>query len=253
MKLSLLGTGTSQGIPVIACTCDICRSVDFRDQRLRSSLLVEHKDTTLLVDTGPDFRQQMLTHRVDSLDAVLYTHEHKDHTAGLDDIRSFNFKQKKDMPLYGRPSVLNQLQRDYAYMFSENKYPGVASVVLYEIKNEPFTIGDIDVLPIEVMHHQLPVYGYRFGDMAYVTDAKTIAPAEKTKLHNLDVLIINALQRKPHISHLTLDEALNLIEELKPDKAYITHIGHYLGLHRTVQEELPQNVFLAYDGLILKA
>lgn len=251
MKLTFLGTGTSQGIPVIACKCEVCRSVDFHDQRLRSSVLLEEKDTHLLIDTGPDFRQQMLANRVNHLDAVLYTHEHKDHTAGLDDIRSFNFKQKMDMPLYGRASVLDQLKHEYTYMFAETKYPGVASVTLNPIKNEPFVINDVIITPIEVMHHKLPVYGYRVNDMAYITDAKTVSVAERKKLIGLDVLVINALQKKSHISHLTLEEAIQFIEETNPKRAYITHIGHYMGVHREVQKELPENVYIAHDGLVL--
>ncbi|SMD31871.1 phosphoribosyl 1,2-cyclic phosphate phosphodiesterase [Reichenbachiella faecimaris] len=251
MKLTFLGTGTSQGIPVIACNCEVCRSVDFHDQRLRTSVLIEYEGTNLLIDTGPDFRQQMLVNRVKRLDAVLYTHEHKDHTAGLDDIRSYNFKQKMDMPLYGRPSVLDQLKRDYAYMFTESKYPGVASVTLHEIENKPFTINQVKVQPIEVMHYQLPVYGYRIGDMAYITDAKTVSNTEREKLKDLDVLVINALQKKSHISHLTLEEAIQFIADINPRRAYITHVGHYMGLHKDVQNELPENVYLAYDGLIL--
>lgn len=252
MKLTFLGTGTSQGIPVIACDCDVCRSVDAQDQRLRSSVLIEKDGTNLLIDTGPDFRQQMLTNRVCSLDAVLYTHEHKDHTAGLDDIRSFNFKQKMDMPLYGRPSVLNQLKNDYAYMFADTKYPGVASVTLNEIENSPFKINNVEITPIEVMHYKLPVYGYRVGDMAYITDAKTVSKVEREKLNNLDVLVVNALQKKPHISHFTLEEAVQFINEINPTRAFITHLGHYMGLYREVQKELPKNVYLAYDGLILE-
>lgn len=251
MKLTFLGTGTSQGIPVIACKCEVCRSVDYQDQRLRSSVLIEQNGTNLLIDTGPDFRQQMLVNRVDHLDAVLYTHEHKDHTAGLDDIRSFNFKQKMDMPLYGRPSVLNQLRHEYAYMFAETKYPGVASVTLNPIKNEPFEINGVKITPIEVMHYKLPVYGFRINDMAYITDAKTVSNKEREKLKGLDVLVINALQKKSHIFHLTLDEAIDFIGEIKPKRAYITHIGHYMGTHREVQKELPENVHLAHDGLIL--
>ena len=251
MKLTFLGTGTSQGVPVIACDCEVCRSVDYRDQRLRSSVLIEHKATTLLIDTGPDFRQQMLTQRVQKLDAVLYTHEHKDHTAGLDDIRSFNFKQKIDMPLFGRKSTLEEIKQQYAYMFATSKYPGVASVILNEIKNEPFVIGDINIQPVEVMHYKLPVFGFRFDNIAYITDAKSISEKERNKLKGLDWLVINALQKKPHISHFTLEEALEVIDELKPKKAYLTHISHYLGLHQEIENELPDNVYLAFDGLIL--
>lgn len=252
MKLTFLGTGTSQGIPVIACKCEVCRSVDFHDQRLRSSVLIEEGGTNLLVDTGPDFRQQMLINRVNRLDAVLYSHEHKDHTAGLDDIRSFNFKQKMDMPLYGRPSVLDQLKHEYAYMFAETKYPGVASVTLNPIENEPFEINGVKIIPIEVMHYKLPVYGFRVKDIAYITDAKTVSDKEREKLKGLDALVINALQKKSHISHLTLEEAVQFIEEIKPQRAYITHVGHYMGTHREVQKELPDNIYLAHDGLILR-
>ena len=251
MKLTFLGTGTSQGVPVIACECEVCTSVDFHNQRLRSSVLIENKDTIIVIDTGPDFRQQMLSNRVKKLDAVLFTHEHKDHTAGMDDIRSFNFKQKVDMPLYGRSNVLDQLQQEFKYIFNEKKYPGVPSVVLHTIKNKKFTIGSIEVQPIEVLHHKLPVFGFRVENIAYVTDAKTISTEEKSKLKNLDVLVLNALQREEHISHLTLDEAVALIEELKPQRAFLTHISHRLGLHQEVQKELPANVKLAYDGLTL--
>ena len=252
MKLTFLGTGTSQGIPVIACDCEVCKSVDFQDQRLRSSVLFEIDKTNILIDTGPDFRQQMLNHRVKHLDAVLYTHEHKDHTAGLDDIRSFNFRQKIDMQLYGRSSVLEQLKKEYAYMFDEYKYPGVASVVLNLIENKPFRINDIEIIPIEVMHYKLPVFGFRIADMAYITDAKTVSDEEQKKLKNLDVLVVNALQKKNHISHFNLDEALAFIDTIKPKRAYLTHIGHYLGLSREIGANLPHNVHLAYDGLILE-
>ena len=252
MKLTFLGTGTSQGIPVIACDCEVCKSVDFQDQRLRSSVLFEIDKTNILIDTGPDFRQQMLNHRVKHLDAVLYTHEHKDHTAGLDDIRSFNFRQKIDMQLYGRSSVLEQLKKEYAYMFDEYKYPGVASVVLNLIENKPFRINDIEIIPIEVMHYKLPVFGFRIADMAYITDAKTVSDEEQKKLKNLDVLVVNALQKKNHISHFNLDEALAFIDTIKPKRAYLTHIGHYLGLSREIEANLPHNVHLAYDGLILE-
>ncbi|RJE75140.1 MULTISPECIES: MBL fold metallo-hydrolase [Reichenbachiella] len=249
MKITFLGTGTSQGIPVIACQCEVCSSVDFRNQRLRSSILIEQEDTCIVVDTGPDFRQQMLTSRVNHLDAVVFTHEHKDHVAGLDDIRSFNFKQKRDMPIYGRPTVIDRLKVEFGYAFSEVKYPGVPTFEVREIENEPFQIGKIKLTPVEVMHYKLPVYGFRVGKFAYITDAKTISETEKDKLRNLDVLVLNALQVKEHISHLTLEEALEWIKELQPKKAYFTHISHYLGLHSEVQEQLPDHVSLAYDGL----
>ncbi|UXP31451.1 MBL fold metallo-hydrolase [Reichenbachiella agarivorans] len=248
MKITFLGTGTSQGIPVIACECAVCSSVDFKNQRLRSSILIEKDNTTLVVDTGPDFRQQMLLNRVKQLDAVLFTHEHKDHVAGLDDIRSFNFKQKMDMPIYARPSVIDRLKEEFSYVFADTKYPGVPTVEVHPIQNQPFTINGVDIEPVEVMHFQLPVYGFKIGSFAYITDAKTIADEEKEKLKGLDVLVLNALQIKEHISHFTLSEALALVNELKPKKAFFTHISHYLGLHQEVQKTLPPHVSLAFDG-----
>ncbi|PIB35314.1 MBL fold metallo-hydrolase [Reichenbachiella sp. 5M10] len=251
MKITFLGTGTSQGIPVIACECEVCSSVDFKNQRLRSSVLIEQDHTCIVVDTGPDFRQQMLINRVKKLDAVVFTHEHKDHVAGLDDIRSFNFKQKKDMPIYARPSVIDRLKEEFSYAFAEVKYPGVPTLEVHEIDNSPFPIGQVLIEPVEVMHYQLPVYGFKVGSFAYITDAKTISSAEKEKLKGLDVLVLNALQIKEHISHLTLSEALDIVEELQPKKAYFTHISHYLGLHQEVEQSLPDHVSLAYDGLTI--
>jgi len=252
LKITFLGTGTSQGVPVITCGCDICQSVDYRDKRLRTSVYIETEGLSAVIDTGPDFRQQMLTNRIRQLDAVLFTHAHKDHTAGLDDIRSFNFKQKADMPVYGQKEVLAQLKTEFPYIFSKTKYPGVPSINLNAIENKPFPIGSQQILPIEVMHHKLPVFGYRLDGFAYITDAKTIADKEKKKLQNLDILVLNALQAEPHISHLTLDEAVGLAAELKAKKTYLTHISHKLGLHTEVAENLPENVFLAYDGLVLE-
>ncbi|MCV9386105.1 MBL fold metallo-hydrolase [Reichenbachiella ulvae] len=251
MKITFLGTGTSQGIPVIACECEVCSSVDFRNQRLRSSIMVEQNGTNLVIDTGPDFRQQMLTNRVKQLDAVIFTHEHKDHVAGLDDIRSFNYKQKKDMPIYATAQVIDRLKEEFSYAFAAQKYPGVPTFEVKEIFNKPFTVQNVNIEPVEVMHYKLPVFGYKFGSFAYITDAKTISETEKEKLKGLDVLVLNALQVKEHISHLTLEEALALVDELKPKKAYFTHISHYLGHHAEVEKMLPDNVSLAYDGLTI--
>lgn len=249
MKITFLGTGTSQGVPVIACNCDVCTSLDYRDKRLRSSILIEADDLAIVVDTGPDFRQQMLRERVKKLDAVLFTHEHKDHTAGLDDIRSFNFKQKKDMPIYAADHVLEQLKREFAYIFADVKYPGVPKIEVNTIENKPFKVEGLEINPIEVMHYKLPVLGFRIGDFAYITDAKTISEIEKEKLQGLDVLVLNALQKDPHISHLTLEEAIRLSQELGASKTYFTHISHKLGEHQDVEKELPVNVSLAHDGL----
>ncbi len=251
MKITFLGTGTSQGIPVIACECEVCRSLDYRDKRLRTALHIDTGQTSLIIDVGPDFRQQVLRERINRLDAILITHEHKDHTAGLDEVRSFNFKQKKDMPVYGRPSVLNQLRSEYQYIFGNHDYPGLPRIQLHEIENRPFQINELTITPIEVMHYKLPVYGYRINNFAYITDAKTIPDKEKEKLRGLDVLVLNALQRKPHISHLTLDEALALSAELQPGFTWLTHLSHTMGLSRDITPLLPDNVALAYDGLQL--
>ncbi|SNT11513.1 phosphoribosyl 1,2-cyclic phosphate phosphodiesterase [Ekhidna lutea] len=251
MKITFLGTGTSQGIPVIGCKCEVCSSVDYRDNRLRSSILVEIDGTHIVVDTGPDFRQQMLRERVDKLDAVLFTHAHKDHVAGLDDIRSFNFLQKKDMPIYATSHVLGRLKQEFSYIFEDSKYPGVPRVDTNPIENETFQINGIDIQPIEVMHYKLPVLGFRFGDFTYITDANHIAEEEKEKIKGSKILVLNALQKKSHISHFNLEEALELIEELKPEKGYLTHIGHFMGTHFAVSKELPENVEIAWDGLKL--
>ncbi len=244
-----MGTGTSQGVPVIACDCDVCRSVDFKDKRLRSAIHIETDGTSIVVDTGPDFRQQMLRERIKKLDAVLFTHAHKDHTAGMDDIRSFNFKQKKDMPIYGRKSVLEQVKSEFPYVFAEDKYPGVPQIDPIEIKNKPFHVNGVRVIPVEVMHHQLPVFGFRVGDFTYITDAKSIAPEEKEKIKGSKVIVLNALRKEWHISHLNLEEAIALAEELKAEKTYLTHISHLMGKHRLVNSELPDSVELAWDGL----
>ena len=249
IKVTFLGTGTSQGVPVIACDCDVCASLDLKDKRLRVSILIEVEGKTFVVDTGPDFRQQMLSAGVKQLDAVLMTHEHKDHTAGLDDIRAFNFRSGKDMPVFAHPRVQESLQREYRYIFYNDPYPGIPKVELHTIGNHPFEVDGVDVLPVEVMHYQLPVLGFRIKDFAYITDAKTIAPEELDKLRNLDVLVINALRKEKHISHLTLEEALELVEDLNPKRAYFTHISHLMGRHQEVEATLPGHVRIAFDGL----
>lgn len=250
LELIFLGTGTSQGVPLIACDCNVCTSQDSKDKRLRSSVLVRTSQTTLVVDTGPDFRQQMLRENVKVLDAVLFTHEHKDHIAGLDDVRAYNFILKKKMPVYATKRVINALQREFYYIFNDEKYPGIPEIDIHLIDNQAFYIQDIHVQPVELLHYKLPVLGFIFNQrLAYITDANYISPPEKNKLKNLDVLIINALRREKHISHFTLQEALDIIQELQPKKAYLTHISHQLGTYKEVSKELPQNVFLAYDGL----
>jgi len=249
VKITFLGTGTSQGVPVIGCECRVCRSLDYRDKRLRVSVHLEVNGKSLIIDSGPDFRQQMLRERIKRVDALLFTHEHKDHTAGLDDIRAFNFMQHLDMPLYADPRVLRQLQQEFSYIFTNSTYPGVPRVELHAIGNKAFEVEGIPVLPITVMHHKLPVFGFRIGDFTYITDANYIAPEEKEKIKGSKVLVINALRKEPHISHFSFGEALDLVKEINPEKAFFTHISHLLGLHREVEEEMPPHIRLAYDGL----
>ena len=249
MKITFLGTGTSQGVPVIACDCDVCRSVDYRDQRLRSSVLVELENVNIVIDTGPDFRQQMLRERTNRVDAVLFTHEHKDHTAGMDDIRSFNFKHNMDMPIYARHQVIEQLKREFSYIFTETKYPGTPRITPETIDSQPFEIQGNTITPIEVLHYKLPVFGYRIGDFTYVTDANQISENELEKIKGSKVLVLNALQKKPHLSHFTLDEAIDLAVKIGADRTYFTHISHHLGRHQEVSDELPEGIELAWDGL----
>ena len=249
MKITFLGTGTSQGVPIIACPCAICKSTDSRDKRLRSSVWIEVDGRSFVIDTGPDFRQQMLREEVKNVDAIIFTHEHKDHTAGFDDIRAFNFVNQKKMDVYASQNVQEAIRREFAYIFSDFKYPGIPEINLHLLENRLTIIHGIPVMPIQVMHYKLPVFGFRIGDFTYITDANFISDEEKEKIKGSKVLVLNALRREPHISHFTLNEAIRLVEELKPDVAYFTHISHQLGLHEQVQQELPTNIQLAYDGL----
>lgn len=227
-------------------------SVDYRDKRLRSSVHVQTEELSLVIDTGPDFRQQMLRERIRQLDAVLFTHEHKDHTAGLDDVRSFNFSQRKDMPIFGRKQVLEQIKREFAYAFAEIKYPGVPVISTNEITNETFEVQGLPITPIEVMHHKLPVFGFRIGDFSYITDTNYISEKELEKVKGSKILVLNALQKTSHISHYTLDEAVEVAKLAGAENTYFTHISHRLGAHSEVSQELPENIHLAYDGLKLK-
>ena len=249
MKITFLGTGTSQGVPIIACPCAICKSTDSRDKRLRSSVWIEVDGRSFVIDTGPDFRQQMLREEVKNVDAIIFTHEHKDHTAGFDDIRAFNFVNQKKMDVYASENVQAAIRREFAYIFSDFKYPGIPEINLHLLENKSTLIHGVPVMPIHVMHYKLPVFGFRIGDFTYITDANFISDEEKEKIKGSKVLVLNALRREPHISHFTLNEAIRLVEELKPDVAYFTHISHQLGLHEQVQQELPTNIQLAYDGL----
>lgn len=253
IKITFLGTGTSQGIPVIGSTHPVCLSADKRDKRLRVSILVEWDNFAYTVDCGPDFRQQMLRTNVTKINGVLFTHIHADHTAGLDDLRPFSAKLGA-VPIYAKKEVLTNLARRFDYIFcDENKYIGAPSVQQNEIINEPFFIENLKVIPIEVSHGELKIFGFRFHNIAYLTDVKTISDEEKLKLQNLDVLIINALRIQSHPTHLNLEEAIALSQELKPRKTYLTHISNRLGFHADIEKTLPENVFLAYDGLVLEA
>jgi phosphoribosyl 1,2-cyclic phosphate phosphodiesterase len=251
LRITFLGTGTSQGVPVIGCSCEVCQSLDYRDKRLRTSILVEINNQHFVVDTGPDFRQQMLREQVKRVDAVIFTHAHRDHTAGLDDVRAFNYIQQMDMPVYGTQPVLDQLKVEYAYAFTGTYYPGIPRLMLNLIESENFTVNGVSIIPLSVLHFKLPVLGFRFKNFSYITDANFIPEETMEKLKGTEVLVINALQREPHISHFNLQGALDMVEKIKPAKAYFTHMSHKLGLHAEVIDELPSNVSLAYDGLQL--
>ena len=252
MKVTFLGTGTSQGIPVINSTHPVCLSSDKRDKRLRVSVLVEWDNFTYVIDCGPDFRYQMLRANIRKINGILFTHEHADHVAGLDDIRPFVF-QMGALPIFSNQRVLDNLTERFAYIFEEkNRYPGAPSVIKNVVGGAPFELKNMKVIPIKVMHATLSVLGFRFNDFAYLTDVKTIQSEEKKKLKSLKVLVINALRYEPHYSHLNMEEALKIIEELKPERTYITHISHKLGFHAEVEKTLPKNVFLAYDELVVE-
>lgn len=252
IKVTFLGTGTSQGVPVIACDCAVCTSPDSQDKRLRSAILVESETTSVVIDTGPDFRYQMLRANVKKLDAVVFTHEHKDHIAGLDDIRAFNFQSGEKMKIYATQGVQDALKREFSYVFADFKYPGIPEIALHEIsKHAPFQIGDLQFQPIEVMHYKLPVLGFRINDFTYITDANFIAEEELQKIKGSKIFVLNALRRQPHISHFNLEQALEIMAQIQPEQGYFTHISHLLGQAEDIAKELPENVALAYDGLQL--
>lgn len=252
LTITFLGTGTSSGVPMIACTCDVCRSKDPHDKRLRSSILVESDTGSFVVDTGPDFRTQMLRADVRNIEAVLFTHPHKDHMAGLDDIRAFNYFQNRPMRVFANQLTQAALHKEFSYVFAEKKYPGIPDIRLHDIPEEPFYIEDIPVTPIRVWHLNMPVLGFRFGDFTYITDANRIDDAEKDKIRGSRVLVLNALRKEKHISHFTIDEAVELVRELNIPEAYFTHISHQLGRHEDINRYLPEGMSLAYDMLRLK-
>ncbi len=249
MTVTFLGTGTSQGVPIIACDCEVCRSNDTKDKRLRSSILIESDVAKVVIDSGPDFRYQILREKLKTLDAVVFTHEHKDHIAGLDEVKSFNFFNKMRMPVYATERVQQALKREFAYIFSDEKYPGIPEIDLYTIDDKPFSVKDITLLPIDAMHFKMPVKSFRIKDFTYITDANFISESEKEKIKGSKIIVVNALRREEHVSHFTLQQAIDLMIELKPEKAYLTHISHQLGLHNEVSKELPSFIELAYDGL----
>ncbi|WP_282126866.1 MBL fold metallo-hydrolase [Marinifilum flexuosum] len=252
VKLTFLGTGTSQGVPIIACKCPVCLSENKKDKRLRTSVLIHVDNQNIVIDSGPDFRYQMLRAGVENISAILFTHEHKDHTAGLDDIRAFNWVNKTAVNIYAERRVQESLKKEFAYVFAEFKYPGIPQMNLIEVTKQAFRINGTTIQPIRAMHLKLPVYGYRIGDLAYITDANYISPEEMEKLKGIKVLVVNALRKEKHISHYNLSEALDLVNELKPEKAYFTHISHQMGFYDDVQAELPANVYLAYDELTIE-
>lgn len=250
--ITFLGTGTSQGVPMIGCHCEVCSSKDVKDNRLRSSLYVKYNDLRLVIDAGPDFRMQLLRENIDNLDAVLLTHNHKDHTGGLDDVRAFNYFTRNPFPLFAEQYVIDSLKMEYWYAFSEDKYPGSPEFEIHVVENKPFSIKGVEIIPIRAMHHKLPVLGYRIGDMAYVTDSNYIDPSEFYKLEGLSVFIVNCIRKERHLSHYSLSEALEVIRCVGAKQSYLTHISHQLGLYSEIVGELPCNVAPAYDGLSLE-
>ena len=251
MKVTFLGTGTSQGIPVIGCSCEVCSSMDYRDKRLRTSIHIELDGKSFVIDTGPDFRQQVLRERIKKLDAVIFTHSHKDHIAGLDDVRAYNFSQQKSMPVYGTREVHEQLKREFYYAFSDKKYPGIPQLDLIELNGSDFNIEGISIKTLPVQHMKLPVLGFRIGDFSYITDANFIPDSTFEKLKGTKTLVLNALQKEDHVSHFNLQEAIAVASQVHAEQTYFVHMSHRLGLHKTIEQELPVHIKLAFDGLRL--
>jgi phosphoribosyl 1,2-cyclic phosphate phosphodiesterase len=252
LKITFLGTGTSLGTPVIACNCPVCKSKNPKDKRLRSSVMIEIKDNVFIIDVGPDFRQQMLREKVTNLDALILTHEHIDHVGGLDDIRAFNLFLQKPIDIYARQRVLESIKKEFFYVFDKNRYPGVPKVNLHIVENKTFTINNIKITPVDVLHYHLNIFGYRIDDFTYITDASYISKKEKEKIKGSKIIVLNALRKKEHYSHFSLSQSVEILKELKPEKGFLTHISHQMGFHNEVEKKLPDFIHLAYDGLKFK-
>jgi phosphoribosyl 1,2-cyclic phosphate phosphodiesterase len=252
IKVTFLGTGTSIGVPVIACNCSVCTSANPHDKRFRTSAIVEVEGRRIVIDCGPDFRFQMLKNKVDDIDAIIFTHEHRDHIAGIDDVRAFNYILNKIIDIYGSRQVMDSIRTEFPYIFSENRYFGAPQLNINTIDGRPFMIGATEIIPIEIQHNKLQIYGYRIGDFTYITDASSITPASIEKIKGSKVLVLNALRNSKHVAHFSLSEALEVVELIKPEMAYLTHISHFLGLHDEVEAKLPPNVRLAYDNLVIE-
>jgi phosphoribosyl 1,2-cyclic phosphate phosphodiesterase len=252
MKVIFLGTGTSTGVPVVACDCEVCKSSDVRDRRLRTSVMLKINGNNFVIDCGPDFRYQMIREKVDDISAIIFTHGHRDHIAGLDDVRAFNYVLNKTVNVYASESVVDSIKREFPYIFTEKRFFGAPQLEFHIIGNEKFLVEDVEFIPIEVLHHKLVVFGFRVGKFTYITDANYISDEEKKKLYGSEILVINALRKSKHISHFSLEEAVEIIKEVGPRQAYITHLSHFIGLHNNIQQSLPENIFLAYDGLSLE-
>jgi phosphoribosyl 1,2-cyclic phosphate phosphodiesterase len=253
ISVVFLGTGTSTGVPVVACNCAICRSKDARDKRLRASVMIKVNGHNFVIDCGPDFRYQMIRENVEDISAIIFTHGHRDHIAGLDDVRAFNYVLNKTVNVFASEEVISSIRREFPYIFTEKRFFGAPQLEFHTIQNRKFIVEGVEFTPIEVLHHKLSVFGFRIGKFTYITDASFISEKEKEKIVGSEILVINALRKSKHISHFSLEEAIDIIKEIKPQKAYITHLSHFIGLHDTIQNTLPDNIFLAYDGLTVQS
>jgi phosphoribosyl 1,2-cyclic phosphate phosphodiesterase len=252
MQITFLGTGTSTGVPVVACNCEVCLSQDKKDHRLRTSVLININQQNMVIDCGPDFRYQMIREKVDDIAAIIFTHGHRDHIAGIDDVRAFNYVLNKTVQIYASKEVIDSINQEFPYILHEKRFFGAPQLNFNIIDNKPFSIDGIEFIPVEVMHHKLKVFGFRIKDFTYITDASFIDDQEKQKILGSKILVINALRKSKHISHFSLQEAIDLIKQINPEQAYITHLSHFMGLHYKIQENLPPSIFLAYDGLKIK-